>query len=162
MAMDKNKYSAIKHLASSNYIRVGLLVAVTLIFTLTLYPNLVIPKHSYQLGDVVEHNIKAPKDFFVEDKEVTEKNRQRAVDSVLTVYDYDTILSSRLRGRVEEAFADIRSVFEEEKEKQREYEILLSPGNPSAMSRELPIRSDLENGSAREKIWGKKGKFEER
>ncbi|MFC1857790.1 HD family phosphohydrolase [Thermodesulfobacteriota bacterium] len=162
MAKDKNKYPAFRRLASSNYIRVGLLVAVTLIFTLTLYPNLVIPKHSYKLGDVVEHNIKAPKDFFVEDKDVTEKNRQRAVDSVLTVYDHDTMLSSRLRGRVEEAFADLRSVFEEEKEKQREHEILLSPENLSPISRELPAGSESESGSAREKIWGKKGTFEEK
>ncbi len=100
---------------SKKYVRWGLLAGVTIIFTLILYPSLAITKHSYKLGDVVERDIKAPKDFFIEDKDATQIKRRQAVEGVLTVYDHDATLSSTLSRHVRQAFDDFRAVFESEK-----------------------------------------------
>ena len=80
------------------------------IFILILYPNLVPSKPSvYSLGDVAERDIKAPQDFFIEDYAATEANRHRAVDQVLTVYDYDTAFLPELSRRVIETFQEFNS-----------------------------------------------------
>jgi putative nucleotidyltransferase with HDIG domain len=48
--------------------RLVVLIAVAALFTLILYPNLMVTKLAYTAGDVAEKDIKAPKDFLVEDK----------------------------------------------------------------------------------------------
>ena len=90
--------------------RWAVMIGVTMIFTFILYPNLILVKHSYELGDVAERDIKAPKDFLIEDSEATEANRRQAVEKVLTVYDHDTALSFALTQRVHQAFADLQAV----------------------------------------------------
>ena len=116
----KGKKSVRKFLDSSNYVKWSLLAGVTIIFTLVLSPNLIITEHSYNLGDFAERDIKAPEDFLVEDKEATAQNRRRAADAVLTVYDYDVALSSKLSQRVTQAFAEIRNIIETETKAQSE------------------------------------------
>ena len=69
---------------------------------------------SYKPGDIAERDIKAPQDFFIQDSDATEINRQRAVQEVQTVYDHDTGLLLALTTRVEDAFAELRSVMETE------------------------------------------------
>ncbi len=85
-----------------------ILGAVTLIFTLLLYPKLVVSKHSYQIGDVAKRDTKAPFDFFIEDEEVTQANRKRAEEESLTVYDHNTGLLAEITRTVTTAFADQR------------------------------------------------------
>jgi hypothetical protein len=50
------------------------------------YPGLVIYQPEYQVGDIADRDIKAPRDFFVEDKQITDVNRRLAVEQVLTVF----------------------------------------------------------------------------
>jgi putative nucleotidyltransferase with HDIG domain len=91
-------------------LRLIVLIAVTALFTLILYPNLMVTKLAYSVGDVAEKDIKAPKDFLVEDQTATEIKRQQAVQDVLTVYDYDTDLVNRLVQMVNGTFADMRAL----------------------------------------------------
>lgn len=64
--------NAIKRaMESSNLVRFSLLICITILFTIILYPNLVIKEQSYSIGDVAEKDIKAAADFFIEDKEAT-------------------------------------------------------------------------------------------
>lgn len=93
-------------------IRWGLLILSTILFIIILYPSLVITKHRYSLGDVVDRDIKASEDFFIEDQTATEKNRQQAVAAVLTVYDFDANLANKLKNNVEHAFSDLRTLIE--------------------------------------------------
>ena len=93
-------------------IRWGLLILSTILFIIILYPSLVITKHRYSLGDVVDRDIKASEDFFIEDQAATEKNRQQAVAAVLTVYDFDANLANKLKNNVEQAFSDLRTLIE--------------------------------------------------
>jgi len=111
MTSKKDKKSVSKFFSNSHRFRWAVMIGVTTIFTFILYPNLILIKHSYQLGDVAEKDIKAPKDFLIEDIEATEANRKNAAENVLTVYDFDTALSFALTQRVHQAFADLQAVF---------------------------------------------------
>ncbi len=86
------------------------LLAATALFTLILYPNLLVTKVRYEVGDVAEKDIKAPRDFLIEDQTATEIKRQQAVQEVMTVFDNDTELAQRIGRTVDEAFADMRAL----------------------------------------------------
>ena len=108
----KNKETINKLLDNNTRIRWGILVLFVILFIVILYPSLVITRHQYNLGDVVERDIKASRDFFIEDQAVTEKNRQQAIAEVLTVYDFDANLANTLMRNVTQAFDDLRAVIE--------------------------------------------------
>jgi len=114
MSMEKSKETVRKLFSSSHHVPWAILIGITIIFTLLHYPDLVITKDIYNLGDVAERDIKAPKNFFIEDKDATEANRRLAVDNVLTVYDHDTTLASTLSQNVNESFKYMRTIFESE------------------------------------------------
>ena len=114
MKFEKSKEALSNYFDASNRMRWGILVVVTVIFTILLYPNLVITKHQYNLGDIAERDIKAPKDFFVEDESATEKKRQQATAEVLTVYDYDADLAETIGQNVVQAFTEMREIIEAE------------------------------------------------
>jgi len=86
------------------YFKWLLLGVITLTVTVSLYPSLVVKQHTYLLGDVVDTDFKAPKDFLFEDRAATELNVQMAVESVRTVYDHDTTLSEKMLQQVNDAF----------------------------------------------------------
>jgi len=112
MNIVKTQISLNRLIESSDSVRWALLVAVTIIFTILLYPNLVIEKHSYKLGDVVTRDIKAAKNFLIEDKDATENSRKQAVENVLTVYDHDVNISAKTDQRIKNAFEDLRVLSE--------------------------------------------------
>ena len=109
MSKDKNREPVKKNLDSAKRFRAGILLSVTILFSIILFPNLIVTKHQYNLGDVAERDIKSPRDFFIEDKALTEANRQHAQEAVLTVYDYDTGLAASLTSKVDEIFTEMRA-----------------------------------------------------
>ena len=109
MSRDKIKETVHSNRRSAGRLRWGILFSVTILFSIILFPNLVVTKHQYDLGDVAERDIKSPRDFFIEDEAATETNREQAVAAVMTVYDYDGGLAASLAAEVEEVFAEMRS-----------------------------------------------------
>lgn len=101
-----------KLIDNSDTVRWALLIGLAVIFTLLLYPNLVIKKHTYKLGDVATRDIKAAKGFLIEDEDATEASRKQAVANVLTVYDHDVTMSARINRNVKKAFDDLRATLE--------------------------------------------------
>jgi len=151
MNIVKTQISLNRLIESSDSVRWALLVAVTIIFTILLYPNLVIEKHSYKLGDVVTRDIKAAKNFLIEDKDATEASRKQAVENVLTVYDHDVNISTKTDQRIKKAFDELRATLE----------TILSIDN-------LKNSETSSSGNEEKKliihnlIWQKKADFEER
>lgn len=90
-----------------------LFTAIILIFTFVLGPDFGKTKYSFQLGDIVTKDIKAPNDFFIEDMTATTLNRLKAADAVLTVYDYDMAIKENVVRRVKDAFAGARKLLAE-------------------------------------------------
>ena len=66
-----------------------ILLGLSVIISVVIYPNILTRLEIYNLGDVADRDIKATNEFLVEDSELTEKNRQDAVKNVLSVYDFD-------------------------------------------------------------------------
>ncbi len=153
MNIEKGKISVRKLFDTSDYVRWSILIGVTLIFTVLLYPNIVIKEHLYQLGDVAERDVKATKDFFIEDSDATETNRRQAIENVLTVYDYDTTLSAEISRNVKTAFDDLRAVIETEKNNKTVS--TQQSDQPSTQTAEEEI-------SVHDLIWQKKAEFEEK
>ncbi|MDP2645275.1 MAG: HDIG domain-containing protein [Desulfobacterales bacterium] len=152
MVTEKDKELIGKFLGSSNFIRWGLLFAVTLIFTILLYPDLVLIKYSYKVGDISERDIKSPKDFFVQDIEKTEATRKQVLDAVLSVYDYNPTLSSSVIQNIQKAFSDLRALINAGKKPER----TALPQKP-AEGADSVVKDKL---SLHDKIWQMKEAFE--
>jgi putative nucleotidyltransferase with HDIG domain len=86
------------------------LIGVTVLFTLILYPSFLVTQPRYEAGDIAMKDIKAPKDFLVEDLAATEIRRQQSVQEILTIYDADPLLGPALAQVVDEAFANARAM----------------------------------------------------
>ena len=98
-------------LTSEDSIKWYIIGFVSVIFALFLYPDLVITKYSYKLGDVAKRDIKASRDFFVEDSELTRINHKKAKDKVLTVYNFNIALTTKITYRIKQAFDESRAFF---------------------------------------------------
>lgn len=158
MKITINKEAWYKIFGSRRFVSWGLLIVLTSLLTVFLYPELVIRPHQYRLGDVVERDIKARRDFFIEDTHATEMKRRHAAESVLTIYDYDETLAARTIGHVIQAFAIPQAVINE----------ALAPNKPSALSdrageAETVSNDELPPGiSPHEKLWLLKDEFEKK
>ena len=152
-----SKRKASQFIVHSMYFRWALLIVVTAVLTLLLHPKLVVTKHHYLLGDIAERDIKAPQDFFIEDQEATEANRQKAADEVLTVYDFDSALPAKLTERVQLAFVNIQSMFVLE-------EPVEDVGETQPVVKDLPKSTPVEGEPKPivDLVWEKKAEFEEK
>lgn len=72
--------------------RLKWIIVVTLSVTISvmLYPGILTKPADYRLGDVAARDIKASHDFLIENKDLTEKDREKAMKDVLAVYDFDS------------------------------------------------------------------------
>jgi putative nucleotidyltransferase with HDIG domain len=145
---DKYKEPDSRRQMSSMTLRLILLLCMITAYTVCLYPNLGPQSPSYNPGDVADRDIKAPRDFFIEDSQATRANRDKAVDQVLTVYDFNAGLGPEVAGRVQKAFADLRSVIRQQPEPTQSVQI---PDGNGAVG-DAPTDP--------ERIWQLKGEFE--
>ena len=113
MPKEKPKISLDNFFTLHHYFPWLLLVVALGVFTVLLYPTLIMREHVYGLGDVADRDIKAPVDFLVEDPVATQSKRQQAIDAVFTVYDHDTTLAARLTENLNAAFTQARAVFDQ-------------------------------------------------
>ena len=81
-----------------------ILIGLSVIISVLLFPSILTLPKKYDLGDVADRDIKASREFLVENSELTEKNRQEAVRAVLPVYDFDPTATDVIP-RIREAFA---------------------------------------------------------
>jgi len=148
------RISDIKFLDKDNQTRWGFLIGITIVFTFILYPSLVAVRHSYRLSDVAKRDIKAPTDFFIEDTKATEAKQLQAMEDIKTVYDHDTILSSKLSLQIESAFDDLRMVFKAKEESSSEDSSGKADTDSTVVLEKTP--------SVHEQIQQMKGVFEEK
>ncbi len=97
-----------------------LLFIITLAFTITHYPGQSNLSYSYNIGDVAKRDIKAPKNFFVEDKAATNQKKNEIRESVKSVYDYDAGLLDRISTNIDNAMKAPRELFTKTKEQDPE------------------------------------------
>ncbi len=88
------------------------LTGVTLVFTAFINPGKEPRTQPYQLGDVVERDVKASMEFFIEDTDATSGNRKQAAASILSVYDMDDLMVKKITRKTTLAFENLRAVLE--------------------------------------------------
>ncbi|MDP6180004.1 MAG: hypothetical protein QGG48_08955, partial [Desulfatiglandales bacterium] len=109
--MEKETHAMVKSSGRLvNWFRPGklrwlILVALSLIISIFLFPHFLSKPKIYRLGDVADIDIKASKDLLIENKELTEKNRDKAVKEVFSIYDFDRS-GSNLVTRIKEVFRE--------------------------------------------------------
>ncbi|MCP4159967.1 MAG: HDIG domain-containing protein [Deltaproteobacteria bacterium] len=131
---------------------VSILLGVTILFTFFLSQDFVITDNPYQVGDIAKRDIKAPKDFIIEDVETTLKNRKDALKAVPTIYDHDASLLPNLIKKITIAFKDASSVFETP----------LKPYPPvKPVDNKTPAEA-AKNLTPKARIWNMKKDFEEK
>jgi cyclic-di-AMP phosphodiesterase PgpH len=164
MMREKRKDGLERYHRLNEYFKWLLLGLITLTVTVSLYPSLVVKQHSYMLGDVVEKDFKAPKDFLFEDKATTDMNIQKAVASILTVYDHDVTLSQTMTRDINDAFGDMQKLIQAEIPAEPAALDLDDPGVLSRIGTESDrLRREEEQAQRiKEKLWNNKSAFEKK
>ena len=76
MKKNKNNLQQTKEfLLTSPSVLWVILILITVAFTITNYPKQSKTSYSYNIGDIANKDIKAPRNFFVEDKKATNLKR---------------------------------------------------------------------------------------
>lgn len=88
-----------------------MLIGLTIIISILLFPDMLTSPKMYNLGDVATRDVKASYEFLVENTSLTEINRLEAVKAVLSVYDFDPD-ATKIVSKIREAFQAGRA-FEE-------------------------------------------------
>ncbi len=146
MFKEKRKKKIWDWFSNSPNIRWIILLLITVIFIFMFYPSLGNIRHNYVVGDVAQRNIKAPRDFWVVDKEATADNQKSAVDKVLTVYDLNYALLPRLTQCIFDAFSDMNALFAAEENLSRENKINEQNSVENQVQNEITIVSnDIRN-----------------
>jgi len=109
---NENNFKQIKEfLLTSPSVLWMLLVLITLIFTVSHYPQQSKTSYSYNIGDVAQRDIKAPRNFFIEDKEATNLKKNEVKESVKIVYDFDANLLQKIYLNIDAAMKLPRELF---------------------------------------------------
>ena len=115
-----------------------ILIALSMILSILLFPSVLAPPKTYSLGDVAERDIKASSEFLIENNELTEKKRQEAVKAVTPIYDFDP-LAANLNNRIDEAFEEGRNYLAEIKERSHSLGYSIKPGQGDPEDSQLNV-----------------------
>ncbi|MEE9912565.1 MAG: HDIG domain-containing protein [Deltaproteobacteria bacterium] len=72
--------------------------------TAILAPKLYFSKPEYRHGMIAQENIKADRDFLVEDVNSTRQKRSEAAENVRPIYDYDSEMAITIRAKIKKSF----------------------------------------------------------
>ena len=93
---EKNKIS-FKFLKNNLFQRWAILFFLSIGLSILLAPNLYVSNPEYHYGMIAHENIKADRDFLVEDINSTRQKKKEAPANTLPVYDYDAEMPITLK-----------------------------------------------------------------
>ncbi len=117
---EKNINQAKNFLKTSPSVLWVLLILITVLFTITHHPQQSDHSYSYNIGDVAKRDVKAPRNFFIEDKKATQLKKNEIKDTVKIVYDFDANLLKRIASNIDEAMRIPRQLFVKADEQDQE------------------------------------------
>jgi hypothetical protein len=132
---------------------------IVVVFTVGLYPSLVITQQRYAIGDVVKSDIKASEDFFIEDQAATDAHRRQAVANVVNVYDLNPKILRETVNGVNAAFNMLREVYAAQG---RQLEVASQARTPDERLDDHDDIPDLPAVPLAERMQAKRNLFEER
>ncbi|MCP3873662.1 MAG: HDIG domain-containing protein [Desulfobacteraceae bacterium] len=118
---NENNINQVKeYLLTSPFVLWMMLILITFVFTITHYPKHSNVSYSYNIGDVAKRDIKAPKNFFIEDIDATLIKRNEIKESVRNVYDFDANLLKKISSNIEGAMRIPENLLKEADKKSAE------------------------------------------
>jgi cyclic-di-AMP phosphodiesterase PgpH len=101
---EKNKIISFKFLNNILFQRWAIAIVLSIGLSIILAPNLYNSKQDYRHGMIASDNIKADRDFLVEDVNSTRQKRNEAVANMRPIYDYDAEMAITLRTKIKRYF----------------------------------------------------------
>lgn len=89
-------------------------LGVFVILALILSPVLTVPTRRLEIGSISPRNIKAPRDFFVEDKPATLARQEEAANSIRPVYDLDAKTTEAVLDKAATLFDQVTKIRQKE------------------------------------------------
>ena len=89
----------------------AIVVCLGLILSLLLSPRIHFSRPDYKVGMIAIHDVKADRDFLVEDRVSTEQKKMEILADVKTVYDYDSDLQTQTETNLNKAFLAIEESY---------------------------------------------------
>ncbi len=116
---------SLEFLGNITFQRVVILLFLSVGLTLLLAPNFYESKPTYKHGMIAQDNIKADRDFLVEDENSTRKKRFEAAENVRSVFDYDAEIAITLYSKLVRVLSE-RDAFSSKTELEQRLGISLS------------------------------------
>jgi len=85
-----------------------LLVSLSLMFTFLLLPTVPLSRPEFKVGTIANKDIKADRDFLVEERASTDLKRIEAAKSAPSVYDYEAQMATQIRDSLMKAFLAVQ------------------------------------------------------
>ncbi|NLD80676.1 MAG: HDIG domain-containing protein [Smithella sp.] len=101
---EKNKIS-FDFLKNNLFQRWAILILLSIGLSVLLAPNLYVSDPEYRYGMIAHKNIKADRDFLVEDVNSTRQKKKEAPENTRPVYDYDAEMPITLKANIMNSFA---------------------------------------------------------
>jgi cyclic-di-AMP phosphodiesterase PgpH len=102
-----------KHFLSFNYLnnplyhRWAIAIVLCLILSIILAPDIHLFTPKYKIGMISPNDIKADRDFLVEDQESTKQKKNDAAENIKTVYDFDGNAATKIKDKLAKSFYSI-------------------------------------------------------
>ncbi len=107
----KNQYLLFLRISSQEaFHKLVLLLAISLLLASLLNPRVGFQPPEYRAGAIATINIKANRDFLVEEKTATAQKRMEAVNEMPSVYDYDNEVATKVLANLNSAFSLMRDI----------------------------------------------------
>nr|HPK54415.1 hypothetical protein [Smithellaceae bacterium] len=97
----------IRPLTNPLYQRWAIAILLCIVLSVILAPEIHVFTPKYEIGTISTHDIKADRDFLVEDQESTRQKKLDAGENIKSVYDYDGNLTAAIQGKIAKAFDSI-------------------------------------------------------
>jgi putative nucleotidyltransferase with HDIG domain len=142
--------------------RILILVGLSMVISFLLTPSFTVFRPSFQLGDIADRNIKAKRDFLIEDEVATAKKREEAVRQSPIVYELDESIGKQAQQKLETAFQLMREYIEQDSLASAEpkpatlpvFETALSPGDLPSLDLSDLSRNSLQRMKECEDVLG--------
>jgi hypothetical protein len=100
------RFGAEKHAQRNRFL---LLLVTTFVLTFLLVPSQHFVSTTYKAGDIATSDIRATRDYLLEDRALTERKQSEAVKASPLVYDYSPVAATEVTRRFTAAFEQLRS-----------------------------------------------------
>lgn len=116
----------------------GIGIALTLVLTFLLIPNVSFSTKEFRIGDIAPNDIKAPQELLIEDHPSTIKKRLQAEKDVFALYDYDPRVMENISNKLSLAFETMQLSTQEDQKSIAFPEMKTDPKQTVKSEKDLP------------------------